>query len=484
MAPRALTVDSLNPKVLALADHLGGDAIARRAQCIQKEIETKPGSHPFDEITYCNLSNPQSMGQQPNKFFREVLALCDYPRLLEQSETNSLFSSDAIARSRKILDLFPWRATGGYSHCQGTEGLRDVIAAGITCRDGFPCNAEDIFLTDGAAPPVHMMMHILIRDEKDGILCPIPSHYLYTSSMVLQGATLVPYYLDESRGWGVRMSDLKKQLDGARSKGVNVRGLVVINPGNPTGHVLVEENQREIVEFCRKEDLVLLADEVYQENIYTADKKFKSFKKIARSMGFSEGDISLVSFHSVSNGYYGECGRRGGYMEVTGFNSEVKKQVYKVASLSSCSNISGQILMSLVMNPPMVEDESYTSYQAERNGILSTFSRCAESMACALNCLEGVTCCKAEGAMFVFPSVHLPKRAIAAAEERNTEPDVFYALRLLENTGIVVAPGSVFGQVHGTWHFRCTILPKEEKIPLFISRFTAFHEGFMEEFRN
>jgi len=71
----------------------------------------------------------------------------------------------------------------------------------------------------------------------------------------------------------------------------------VINPGNPTGHVLVEANQREIVEFCRKESLVLLADEVYQENIYIADRKFKSFKKIARSMKFDEGDIfSILSF--------------------------------------------------------------------------------------------------------------------------------------------------------------------------------------------
>ncbi|KAJ1295629.1 hypothetical protein BS78_01G237900 [Paspalum vaginatum] len=466
MPPCALTVDSLNPKVLALADHLG-DAIARRAQ-----------------IICCSLSNPQSMGQQPNKFFREVLALCDYPHLLEQSETSSLFSSDAIARAREILDLFPGRATGAYSHSQGTEGLRDVIAAGIASRDNFPCNAQDIFLTDGAAPPVHMMMHLLIRDQKDGILCPIPSHSLYKSSMVLQGATLVPYYLDESSVWGVNISDLKKQLDGARSMGIVVRGLVVINPGNPTGHVLVEENQREIVEFCRNEDLVLLADEVYQENIYTYEKEFHSFKKIARSMGYGEGDISLVSFHSVSNGYYGECGRRGGYMEVTGFNSEVKKQVYKVASLSSCSNISGQILMSLVMNPPKVGDESYISYQAERDSILSSFARSAEAMVCAFNRLERVTCSKAEGAMFVFPSVHLPKKAIAAAEDSNTEPDVFYALRLLENTGIVVVPGSVFGQVHGTWHFRCTILPQDEKIQLIISRFMAFHEAFMEEFRD
>ncbi|KAL6641153.1 hypothetical protein ACP70R_019334 [Stipagrostis hirtigluma subsp. patula] len=491
-----LTVDSLNPKVLAVADHLG-DGIARRAQRMQEELATNPGLHPFDEIIYCNLSNPQSMGQRPNKFFREVLALCDHPYLLDQSVTSSIFSSDAIARAREILDLFPGRATGGYSHCQGTEGLQVAIAAGIASRDGFPCNAEDIFMTDGASPPVHMMMHVLIRDEKDGILCPIPSHSLYTNSMVLRGATLVPYYLDESRGWELSMSDLKEQLNGARSKGIVVRGLVVINPGNPTGHVLVEESQRQIVEFCRNEDLVLLADEVYQENIYTDEKKFNSFKKIARSMGYGEGDIALVSFHSVSNvkacleeeeecsskncirsrttlqnrtlkvssllsGYYGECGRRGGYMEVTGFNSEVKKQVYKVASLSSCSNTTGQILMSLVMNPPKVGDDA---------------------MVCMFNRLEGVTCSKAEGAMFVFPSVRLPKKAITAAEERNMEPDVLYALRLLENTGIVVVPGSVFGQVPGTWHFRCTIPPRE-KTSLIASHFMAFHSAFMEEFRD
>ncbi|KAL6883703.1 hypothetical protein ACP4OV_011117 [Aristida adscensionis] len=478
----ALTVESLNPKVLALADHLG-DAVARRAQRIQEELASNPGSYPFDEILYCNLSNPQSLGQRPNKFFREVLALCEHPYLLDQSLTSSIFSSDAIERAREILDFFPWRSTGGYSHCQGIEGLRLAIADGIASRDGFPCNAEDIFLTDGAAPPVHMMMHLLIRDENDGILCPIPSHSLYTNSMVLCGATLVPYYLDESRGWQVSISDLKKQLDGARSKGIVVRGLVVINPGNPTGQVLVEENQHEIVEFCRNEDLVLLADEVYQENIYTDEKKFISFKKIARSLGYSEGDVSLVSFHSVSNGYYGECGRRGGYMEVTGFNSQVSKQVYKVASLSSCSNIAGQILMSLVMNPPKVGDESYTSFQEERDTILTSFSRCAEAMVCTFNRLEGVSCTKPEGAMFLYPSVRLPRKAIAAAEERNMQPDVFYAVRLLENTGIVVVPGSVFGQVPGTWHFRCTI-PPQEKIPLVVAHFTAFHGSFIEQFRD
>ncbi|PPD80778.1 hypothetical protein GOBAR_DD22290 [Gossypium barbadense] len=75
-------------------------------------------------------------------------------------------------------------------------------------------------------------------------------------------APKVPYYLDEATGWGLEVSELKKLLQEAKSNGITVRALVVINPGNPTGQVLAEENQKAIVEFCKEEGLVLLADEV------------------------------------------------------------------------------------------------------------------------------------------------------------------------------------------------------------------------------
>ncbi|TYH34912.1 hypothetical protein ES332_D13G157900v1 [Gossypium tomentosum] len=167
-------------------------------------------------------------------------------------------------------------------------------------------------------------------------------------------APKVPYYLDEATGWGLEVSELKKLLQEAKSNGITVRALVVINPGNPTGQVLAEENQKAIVEFCKEEGLVLLADEVYQENVYVPEKKFHSFKKVARSMGYGEKDIHLVSFQSVLKGYYGECGKMGGYMEVTGFGADVREHIYKLASVNLCSNITGQILASLVMSPPKV----------------------------------------------------------------------------------------------------------------------------------
>ncbi|KAH7655328.1 alanine transaminase protein [Dioscorea alata] len=477
-----VTYESINPKVKKCEYAVRGE-IVTQAQRLQQELQENPGSHPFDEILYCNIGNPQSLGQQPVTFFREVLSLCNHPAILDRDETHGLFSSDAISRAWEILDLIPGRATGAYSHSQGVKGLREAIAAGITARDGFPAKADDIFLTDGASPAVHMMMQLLIRSEQDGILCPIPQYPLYSASIALHGGSLVPYYLDEATGWGLEIFEVKRQLEDARSKGIIVRALVVINPGNPTGQVLSEANQREIVEFCKKEGLVLLADEVYQENIYVENKQFNSFKKISRMMGYDE-ELSLVSFQSVSKGYYGECGKRGGYMEVIGFTPDVREQIYKVASVNLCSNIPGQILASLVMNPPKVGDESYESFIAEKEGILQSLARRAQALEDAFNSLEGVTCNKAEGAMYLFPRLRLPQKAIDAAKSVNTAPDGFYARRLLEATGIVVVPGSGFGQVPGTWHIRCTILPPEDKIPAIISRLKAFHETFMNEFRD
>ena len=92
--------------------------------------------------------------------------------------------------------------------------------------------------------------------------------------------TLLPYYLDEGKGWALNVEELRSQVESANSQGKVVRGLVVINPGNPTGQILSEDNMREIVDFCRDTGIVLFADEVYQENIYKPGASFTSFKKI------------------------------------------------------------------------------------------------------------------------------------------------------------------------------------------------------------
>ena len=114
----------------------------------------------------------------------------------------------------------------------------------------------------------------------DGVLVPIPQYPLYSATCTLLDGSLVPYHLDEDQGWGLDAAELRAQLAAARAKGVAVRGLVVINPGNPTGNTLSEANMREVVRLCADEGLVLFADEVYQENIWREDRPFVSFRKV------------------------------------------------------------------------------------------------------------------------------------------------------------------------------------------------------------
>ena len=197
----------------------------------------------------------------------------------------------------------------------------------------------------------------------------------------------MPYYLDESNGWGLDAEELKRQLATAKADGIAVRGLAVINPGNPTGQTLSEENMKAIVQLCVDEDLVLMADEVYQENIWKSELPFTSFRKVATDMGYSaeynqgQKGLALVSFHSISKGFIGECGIRGGYFELFGIDPQVKAQIYKLASISLCSNTPGQVMTGLMVQPPKLGDPSFEEYEAERVSVLSSLKRRAEIVA-------------------------------------------------------------------------------------------------------
>jgi alanine transaminase len=108
-----------------------------------------------------------------------------------------------------------------------------------------------------------------------------------------------------------------------------------------------------------------MADEVYQENVYAEGKEFLSFRKVAREMGVLEGDdsgLQLVSFHSVSKGFLGECGLRGGYVELLGIDPAVKAEIYKLASISLCSNVVGQVCVGLMVQPPKQGEQSFGQY--------------------------------------------------------------------------------------------------------------------------
>lgn len=405
------------------------------------------------------------------------------PFVLDTPQASELFSKEAIERARKLLDMFDGKL-GAYTDARGVHPIREEVAAFIAKRDGHPADPESIFLTEGASAGVKTLLESMIRDENDGILCPIPQYPLYSATITLLGGQLVPYYLDEDAGWDLSMEELRRALKDARSKGIVVRALVFINPGNPTGQVLSAESLRDLVRLAYDEGLFLIADEVYQSNIYD-EKPFVSAKKALRDLGEPYASaVELASLHTVSKGIIGECGLRGGYMEMTNLLPGTMDQLGKAASINLCPNTVGQATVSLMVNPPTGDNPAAKQFAAEYNESLESLRRRARVMTDVFNGLEGITCNETEGAMYSFPRLHLPRRAQEAARAAGKTPDTFYCLELLEETGIVTVPGSGFGEREGAFHLRTTILPPESVIGTFVDSLRTFHKGFMDRYRD
>jgi alanine transaminase len=410
-----------------------------------------------------------------------VQSLLAWPALMDMPGASEMFAPDAIARARAYLDAET--RVGAYTESQGLSIVRQEVADFITARDGVPAVKENVFLTDGASKGVEFLLKLVLRGKDDGVLVPIPQYPLYSAALALAQAHLLPYELDEDAGWSLPIAQLEASLADARKNGVACRGLVVINPGNPTGNCLPLGNMQDIVRFCKKEGLVLMADEVYQENIYQGTAPFHSFKKVVAHLGQEAEGVELVSFHSVSKGFLGECGMRGGYFELHGFQPDVQAQLLKLVSIGLCSNVMGQIAVGLMVRPPQPGEASHALYAQERDTIMESLKRRATKLVAGLNALEGVTCNEAQGAMYAFPSITIPAKAQAAAAQAGKAADTFYALALLEATGIVVVPGSGFRQKKDTWHFRTTFLPPEGDMDSVIEQMAAFHADFMAQYK-
>ena len=519
----SLDNDALNQCVVKAEYAVRGRLLNR---AMQLEADLAAGKKlPFDQIVRCNIGNPQALGQRPLTFVRQTLSLLMNTDLMNDRAVAKLYPADVISRAKEYIAAVP--SVGAYSDSQGVRLVREHVAQAhaftskpalqsspplpratpphallqtprlcaqfITERDGYAADAADIFLTDGASAGVKALMTLLTRGPGDAVLAPIPQYPLYSATATLLNGSLVGYYLDEAQSWGASVDELRRAVGEARAAGKTPRALAVINPGNPTGQSMPAEVVEKVLTFAAEEGLVLMADEVYQENIYGKAPPFTSFRKALHTLrARGEGgdaraaELSaaarLVSFHSTSKGFIGECGLRGGYFELQGFPGETKTQLLKLASISLCANVPGQFATGLMVKPPKKGEPSFKTYAKERGDIMASLERRANRIADALNKLPGVTCNAAEGAMYLFPQLQLPAAAIAAAAAQGMPADEFYCLRLLEATGLVAVPGSGFGQVDGTYHFRTTFLPPEKALDKVLKRLSAFQKAFMKEF--
>lgn len=478
----------INPRVIS-AHYAVRGVLPLRADIIQSELDKDPNSHPFPRVTYLNIGNPQQLDQKPLTFLRQVLSLVQYPQLIDDADKlnhswstkHSLFPSDTLERAKFLLKNIG--SVGAYSHSQGVPVIRESVAKFITKRDGFPADPNDIFLCAGASSAVEKIMAMLSSDsEKVGMLVPVPQYPLYSATCSLVGAEQLGYSLDEHHGWDTGIGAIEEAYNDAVARGVSPRLLVVINPGNPTGSNIHKDSIADILKFAKERNLLIIADEVYQTNLFDG-QKFTSFKQVRSELAqqdASYNQVALASLHSTSKGFLGECGQRGGYTEVVGLTSEAREQLYKLFSISLCSVVTGQVCTEVMVNPPKPGDPSYPLYHKEQSETLERMERRGNQLFEAFYKMRGVECQKPQGAMYLFPRISLPENAIIEAKRQGLTPDTFYAMALLNQTGICVVPGSGFGQEEGTFHFRTTFLaPGGEDLS---QRFIEFHNAFMDKY--
>eukprot|EP00419_Tripos_fusus_P062242 CAMPEP_0172915998 /NCGR_PEP_ID=MMETSP1075-20121228/195352_1 /TAXON_ID=2916 /ORGANISM="Ceratium fusus, Strain PA161109" /LENGTH=502 /DNA_ID=CAMNT_0013775181 /DNA_START=73 /DNA_END=1580 /DNA_ORIENTATION=+ len=475
-----LTLPTL-PKHVTKCEYAGQGPVRQKAEELARQLMQQQagslGRHtgmdadplPFDKIVPCSVGNPQAVGQQPVQFHRQVMACLIEPLLMQK---NALFQDDVLERASRYLSRLKDGATGAYSSPQGHLVFREEVASYLSLRDETDTSVDDVFLTDGASAAIKMVLQLILRGSEDGILLPIPQYPLYSAMTVLLGGQPVGYFLDEQAGWNINVDELQRAAAEFRKRGGVLRAIVVINPGNPTGQVLSQASMEAVIHFAEQESLVILADEVYQDNIHTDGKEFMSFRRLAHQMGTA---AEVFSFHSISKGFMGESGLRGGFVHCSNLRHDVRDQLRKIASISLCSNVVGQALVASAVTPPPLDGASRASFDQDRAEIKGQLQRKAKLVWQRLNALDGISCQPLDGAIYAFPRVtikgYIMKKAISFA----TPADEIYCLELLERTGVVTVPGSGFGQKPGTFHFRMTILPDEDVLSGVLDSIERFH---------
>jgi len=220
-----------------------------------------------------------------------------------------------------------------------------------------------------------------------------------------------------------------------------------------------------VLDFAREHGLAVLADEVYQEDIYLPGDRFVSFARVLEARGIR--DVTLFSFHSCSKGLLAEAACAAA-IRIPQCAPDVAAQILKLLSVCLCSNLADRW-------PPMpwftLQDQEIplTTLQSREEGHLEELKLRAALLVEGLNKIDGVSCNAIAGAMYAFPRIMLP---VGVSDEE-------YCMALLEETGICVVPGSGFGQAEGTAHFRTNHPPATEKIRQVVEKLSAFHESYV-----
>ena len=338
--------------------------------------------------------------------------------------------------------------SAGYSDSKGIFAARKAVMHETQKQGIAGVTLDDIYLGNGASELITMATNALL-DNGDELLLPMPDYPLWTAATSLSGGTPVHYLCDEANGWMPNLDDIRAKIT-SRTKGI-----VVINPNNPTGVLYSDALLKSIVEIAREQGLVILADEVYDKVLYDGVKH--------TALASLSTDVLTLTFNSLSKSYR-SCGYRAGWMVVSGNKKNAADYIEGLNMLSNmklCSNVPGQWAIQTALG----------GYQSI-NDLVCEGGRLRRQRDLAydlITAIPGVTCVKPSAALYMFPK--LDPKVYPISDDRQ------FFLELLKATRVMLVQGTGFNWKQPD-HFRIVFLPHEDDLREAINRIAKFLEAY------
>ncbi len=338
--------------------------------------------------------------------------------------------------------------SAGYSDSKGIFAARKAVMHETQKQGVVGVTLDDIYLGNGASELITMATNALL-DNGDELLLPMPDYPLWTAATSLSGGTPVHYLCDESNGWMPNLDDIRAKIT------PRTKGIVVINPNNPTGVMYTDALLQGIVEIAREHGLVIMADEVYDKVLYDGIKH--------TALASLSDDVLTLTFNSLSKSYR-SCGYRAGWMSVSGDKRNASDYIEGLNMLSNmklCSNVPGQWAIQTALG----------GYQSI-NDLVGEGGRLRRQRDLAyelITAIPGVSCVRPQAALYMFP--RLDPAVYPIADDRQ------FFLEVLRETRVMLVQGTGFNWKKPD-HFRIVFLPHEDDLREAIGRIARFLEHY------
>jgi alanine-synthesizing transaminase len=337
------------------------------------------------------------------------------------------------------------RVAQGYSESQGIFAARKAIMQYYQQKNVLDVDVDDIYTGNGVSELISIAMQALLNDG-DEILVPAPDYPLWTASISLSGGTPVHYLCDEQADWCPDLADIRRKIT------PRTKGIVIINPNNPTGALYPGDMVREIVKIAEEHKLIVFSDEIYDKIIYDKDAVHVSPASLSE-------DVFFVTFNGLSKSHR-IAGFRAGWMVVSGNKAIAEDYIEGLKTLSSmrlCSNVPAQYTIQTALGGY----QSLTELLIPGGRLYKQREACYE----LLTSIPGISCVKPKGAFYMFPKIDVKRFNITS--------DYKFVLDFLREKKVMLVEGTGFNWPEPD-HFRVVYLAPVDVLTTALNRLADF----------